>query len=86
MRNTQPEWSVKKNINNQTEIWWKCAQIMYDLHPELCPDSVSPLFEKSLNENEILISRNDLKEIQAWATGITGWRDYPECPLIYQKK
>lgn len=87
MRSTyQPEWSVKKNFNSETALWWDSAQLMYDINPELCPDSVAPLFEKSLNEEEILISRNDLKEVQAWAIGLIGWRDIPSCPLIFEKK
>lgn len=83
----RPEFSVKKNFNDETKLWWESAQMMLDMHPDSCPDAIAPLFDKSINEEEVLVSRSELKEIQAWAVGLPGWdSSLMYGPLIFERK
>lgn len=77
---------VRKHVTKETENWWKTAETIYEEFPQTVPDSLSPLLEKSLGETEIFVSIAELREIQAWAIGMNGWRtDHPYCPMIFSK-
>jgi hypothetical protein len=77
---------VTKIQNSETDQWWKMAETIYEEYPQSIPDSLGPLLEKSLNENEVFVSAAELKEIQAWAIGTAGWRpDPPYAPMVFTK-
>jgi hypothetical protein len=60
-------------INDDTRTWWEHARAMYEHYPESVPDAMYPLLDEQWPENEIMVTRSEMRYIQAWATGLVGW-------------
>lgn len=78
-------WTITANKNDETKLWWEVAQQTYDMFPNAVPDALYQLLGEN-PEIEVLVTRNEMKDIQSWCPGIAGWSDQPgKCPLIFTK-
>lgn len=66
-------WRVTAVVNDDTKAWWAAAKQAYNEYPLSVPDSVYPLLDENWGEKEIIATRNEIRDIQAWAIGLPGW-------------
>lgn len=59
--------------NEQTKLWWEVARQTYREYPQSIPEAVHPLVDEAWNDEEIIATKSELKDIQAWAIGVPGW-------------
>lgn len=59
--------------NEHTLLWWEVARKLLEEYPESIPDSIHSLIDETFDETEILCTKNEIKDIQAWAIGLAGW-------------
>lgn len=68
-----PTWKIAAQKTDTTEAWWHHALEMYSLFPEAVPDAIHPLLDPEWNETEVVATRSEVRDVQAWATGLPGW-------------
>lgn len=67
-----PTWKIISVKNAETEAWWYHAKEFYNLYPDAVPEAIHPLFDPEWNETEVVATRGEVKDAQAWAIGISG--------------
>lgn len=68
-----PTWKIAAVKNSENESWWHHAQEIYLIVPDSVPESIHPLIDPNWNETEVVATRAEVRDAQAWAIGIAGW-------------
>lgn len=80
----KPTWIVKANKNSETQAWWNNVANIFLNYPDSIPDAIDPLIDPQWSETAIMATNEDVRHIQAWATGIDGWITR-NSPLSFEK-
>lgn len=80
----EPEWVISAVKNDATETWWSAAEAAFLASPDSVPESIHFLIDPTWQENEVAATKQDIKNVQAWATGIHGWNSQ-KSPLEFNK-
>ena len=84
MSRRAPNWIIKANKNPDTQTWWNNVANIFANYPESIPADIDPLIDPQWEENIVMATNEDVRNIQAWATGIEGWNSR-NSPLIFEK-
>lgn len=69
-----PTWTIVAVKNSENAAWWAHALEAFANIPESVPEFIHPLLDPNWNETEVVATRAEVRDAQAWATGIPGWK------------